>query len=154
MTLRPEDQLRLERLIDDVCRAQPPLEAPPSLAVRVFEQLEQRRRRPVWRQSFSHWPWSLRAAFLLLTAAVMAVTLDVAPWSGTALVRPLAWLANSGSTLSNLAALPNRVGASLWQEIPSLWLYGALVALLCVYGLLAGVSALAYRSVYGTRRTP
>jgi hypothetical protein len=160
MSLSAEEQARLERLIDDACRAQPPLAAPPALAARVLEQLGQRAQQPAWRRPYSGWPMRQRAAFLLGSAALVAATLSaigrpdarwLAAWVGSLWLRPLARLESAGSLLSFLAAFTRDLGATLLRDIPPFWLYGACAAVLALYALLAGISAMAYRSVYGMR---
>jgi len=157
MSLSVEEQARLERLIDDACRAQPPLAAPPTLAARVLAQLEQRARRPLWQRSFSEWSASVRVAFVLASVALIAAALSWsagasgAPWIGALWLSPLARLESTGALLSFLAAFTRDLGVTLLQDIPAFWLYGVGAAVLALYALLAGISAMAYRSVYGMR---
>jgi len=157
MSLRAEDEARLERLIDDACRAQPPLAAPPTLAARVLAQLEQRAHRPLWQRSFWQWSASVRVGFVLASVALIAAALSWsagaarAQWLGALWQRPLARLESAGSLVSFLAAFARALGVTLLQDIPAFWLYGTGAAVLALYALLAGISAMAYRSVYGMR---
>ena len=157
MSLSAEEQARLERLIDDACRAQPPLAAPPTLAARVLAQLEQHAHRALWHRSFSEWSVSARAAFLLASVAFIAAALSWsagssgAQWLGAPWQRPLARLESVGALVSFLAAFTRDLSVRLLQDIPTFWLYGACAAVLALYALLAGISAMAYRSVYGMR---
>lgn len=157
MSLSVEEQARLERLIDDACRAQPPLAAPPTLAARVLAQLEQRAHRPLWQRSFSEWSASVRVAFVLASVALIAAALSWsagasgAQWIGALWLSPLARLESTGALLSFLAAFTRDLGVTLLQDIPAFWLYGVGAAVLALYALLAGISAMAYRSVYGMR---
>ena len=157
MSLSVEEQARLERLIDDACRAQPPLAAPPTLAARVLARLEQRAHRPLWQRSFSEWSASVRVAFVLASVALIAAALSWsagasgAPWIGALWLSPLARLESTGALLSFLAAFTRDLGVTLLQDIPAFWLYGVGAAVLALYALLAGISAMAYRSVYGMR---
>jgi hypothetical protein len=160
MSLSAEEQARLEQLIAAACRAQPPLAAPPTLAARVLAQLEERAQLPAWRRSFWHWPRGQRAAFVLGSAALIAAMLDaigrpdaqwLTTWIGSVWLSPLARLESTGALLSFLAAFTRDLGVTLLQDIPRFWLYGAGAAVLALYALLAGISAMAYRSVYGMR---
>jgi hypothetical protein len=160
MTLSAEEQARLERLIGDACRAQPPLVAPPTLAARVLAQLEERARQPAWRRPFSDWSMRQRAAFLVGSAALIAAALSaigrpsaqwLTAWIAPLWLRPLARLESLGALLSFLAAFTRDLGVTLLQDIPTFWLYGTCAVVLALYALLAAVSAMAYRSVYGTR---
>ena len=157
MSLSAEEQARLERLIDDACRAQPPLAAPPTLAARVLAQLEQRAQRALWQRPFPEWAVSVRVAFVFASVALIAAALSWsagasgAPWIAALWQRPLARLESAGSLLSFLTAFTRALGVTLLQDIPAFWLYGACAAVLALYALLAGISAMAYRSVYGMR---
>jgi hypothetical protein len=157
MSLSTAEQARLEHLIDNACRAQPPLAAPPTLAARVLAQLEQRAQRPLWQRSFLEWAVSVRVAFVLASVALIAAALGWsagatgAQWIGALWQRPFARLESAGSLLSFLAAFTRDLGVTLLRDIPAFWLYGAGAAVLALYALLAGISAMAYRSVYGMR---
>jgi hypothetical protein len=157
MSLSAPEQARLEQLIDVACRAQPPLAAPPTLAARVLAQLEQRAQRPLWQRPFSEWSVNVRVAFVLASVALIAAALSWsagasgAQWIGALWQRPLARLESAGSLVSFLAVFTRDLGVTLLQDIPTFWLYGACAAVLALYALLAGISAVAYRSVYGMR---
>ena len=157
MSLSAPEQARLEQLIEVACRAQPPLAAPPTLAARVLAQLEQRAQRPLWQRPFSEWSVNVRVGFVLASVALIAAALSWsagasgAQWIGALWQRPLARLESVGALLSFLVAFTRDLGVTLVQDLPIAWIYGAGVAVLALYALLAGISAMAYRSVYGTR---
>jgi hypothetical protein len=157
MTMTPQEQARLERLISKACNELPPLEAPRSLSVRVMAQVEQRAQQPSWRAPFHQWSTSLRVSFVLIALAVMGATLSLSAGAGaqhlvTQLIAPLsqslAWFKHFGAAMSVLAAFCRDLGAALLHGMPALWLYCVVAALLSLYALLAGISATAYRTLY------
>jgi len=160
MTLSPQEQARLERLIGTACRELPLLEAPQSLAARVTAQLQRRAAQPAWRAPFSQWSKGLRITFLPVALIVMGVTLSMSAGPGAQrlttlalapLSRALARLESTGALIALLATLCRHLGISLLQDIPTFWLYGCVAGLLALYALLAGISATAFRTLYGTR---
>jgi hypothetical protein len=159
MTLSPEEQARLERLVGTACRELPLLEAPRSLAARVAAQLQRRAAQPTWRAPFSQWSTGLRVAFVAVALVVMGATLSMSAGPGAHLItrllaplsRVLARLESTGALIGLLATLCRNLGISLLQDIPAFWLYGCAAGLLALYALLAGISATAYRTLYGTR---
>ena len=160
MTLSPEEQARLERLIGTACRELPPLEAPQSLAARVTAQLQRRAAQPAWRAPFRQWSVGLRIAFVPVELLVMVATLRISAGPGAQrlttlmlapLSRALARLESTGALLALVATLCRDLGQALLLDIPTFWLYAGVAGLVALYALLAGISATAYRTLYGTR---
>jgi hypothetical protein len=160
MTLSPQEQARLERLIAKACNELPSLEAPASLSLRVMAELQRRALQPSWRAPFSQWSAGLRVAFVLIALTVMGATLRLSGGAGAQrlalqlfapLRHSLDWFEHAGAALSVLAALCNDIGGALLQGIPAFWLYGGIAAVVALYALLAGISATAYRTLYSTR---
>ena len=73
-------------------------------------------------------------------------TLMLAPLS-----RALARLESTGALLALVATLCRDLGQALLLDIPTFWLYAGVAGLVALYALLAGISATAYRTLYGTR---
>jgi hypothetical protein len=160
MTLSPEEQARLERLIGTACRELPPLEAPQSLAARVTVELQRRAAQPAWRAPFRQWSAGLRIAFVPVALLVMGATLSISAGPGAQrlttlmlapLSRALARLESTGALLALVATLCRDLGMALLLDIPTVWLYAGVAGLVALYALLAGISATAYRTLYGTR---
>jgi hypothetical protein len=145
----PEEQLRLEQLIDRTLRGQPPRRAPATLEARVFAEIGRRAARPWWQKSFTHWPAAARLVFLL--ASVGAVRLAL---------RASGWLATPIESASLLPSLPPEVTwihsfvaaiAQVLHHMPPLWVYGGLAIVAVMYAALFGLSATAYRTLYASR---
>jgi hypothetical protein len=64
-----EYEKQLEAAIDRELKDLPELTAPPSLALRVINALEQRARAPWYRQSWQTWPAALQAAAMAVLLA-------------------------------------------------------------------------------------
>ncbi len=155
-----DDHSRLEQFISRTCRAQPPLRAPGTLGLRVFAEIERRAALPSWRRPFGQWPMALRAAFLLICIGAVQASLSLVFWSGPERAvarmaapasRPLSWIHDAHAWVLFLGSLFNDIGTTILHSIPPLWLYGSATSLLSMYGLLAGLGAVAYRTLYATR---
>lgn len=157
MKLSPEEQTKLERLITENCRTQPLRSAPVALQQRVFAELAQRAALPWWRKSFAHWPTPIRVAWLLVSVAVAPIMLNLTLWlsgqlaAAHSVARPLSWLENFAAFISFMHSVSNYVVGSVWQHIPATLLYGGIVAVLTMYGLLIALGTVAYRTVYAAR---
>jgi hypothetical protein len=138
-----DSQEALERLLDQALKELPLRRAPATLQSKVLAELERRAALPWWRRSFGHWPRSARAAFLLLCAALV----------GVALIGGIAALDEIGSlplthqalaivtTAADLAALVARYA-------PPSWVYDLIVLCAVLYGVLFGLGAVVYRTLY------
>jgi len=144
----PEEELRLEQLIDRTLRGQPPRRAPATLEARVLAQIALHASQRWWQMSFAHWPVAARVAFVL--GSFVAVRMALRAWD---------WLAMPTGSSSLSSALPPEVSwihslfaavASLFQFIPSMWVYGGLTIVAIMYAALFGLSATAYRTLYAT----
>lgn len=148
--LSPEE---LEQLIHRELRALPPRRAPRSLEGRVLAALEHRASLPWWHQSWSYWPAAVRAAFLafatgISTAAVVAVTLFSRGASAEALSAQVGQRLQIFSQLYAAGAWVADLTVRSFGAIPSLWLYGALAAIVALYATFFGLGAVAYRTIY------
>jgi hypothetical protein len=139
----------LEKLVDRVCREQPPLGAPATLSARVIAELERRAALPWWRQSFNHWPIPVRAAFVAACAALTWASLS-APMARlfSTVNEPLTWAYQTGASVSLINTVFGRVGANLASSVSPLWLYGAGLGICGLYVLFAGLCATTYRTLY------
>jgi hypothetical protein len=145
----PEEQLRLEQLIDRTLRGQPPRRAPATLEGRVFAEIARRATQPWWQKSFAHWPLAARLVFLLASIG-----------AGRLALRASGWLATPIESGSLSPSLPPEVSwihsfvtaiAQVLHHMPSLWVYGGLALVAVMYAALFGLSATAYRTLYATR---
>ncbi|MBI5693217.1 MAG: hypothetical protein HZC55_24330 [Verrucomicrobia bacterium] len=151
MNPNPDSREReLERLVHRALHELPARRAPRSLEQRVLAEISRRVDLPWWRQSFVHWPWPARGAFLLASFALVAMVIlgaaaGVGGIDGSALqvvfAQPIAWW-ESGRAVFD--ALNGFVGIML-RNIPPIWLYGGLAFIAAVYAMLFGLGAAAYR---------
>jgi hypothetical protein len=142
----------LERLIDRACREQPALQAPPTLAARVLQRIEQRRALPWWRQSFGHWPLGVRATFTL-GCVLLVGGLFTPPLARVALTlgEPIAWIHQAGASATLINAVFNHVGADLARSLAPHWFAGTALGVCALYLMLAGLFATTYRTLYVSR---
>lgn len=150
MKLSPE---QLEKLIHQNLRALPDRRAPRSLESRVLAAIEARAALPWWQQSFRAWPVAARAAFLLVSAALLFAVVRLVPgFDGSSYVSEatarMTWLGQLRALGSSLAEL----GALIARAIPPMWIYAILGGLATLYVTLFGLGATAYRMLYANHR--
>ena len=143
MINRPDAEEKLERLVQELLVNTPLRPAPVSLEASVLAEIARRAALPWWRLSFAQWPAGARIVFVLVSIALVALTIlagGVREFGTT----PLAWAQaaiNAASAASGFAGMFVRI-------IPSQWLYAGLIAGALLYALLFGLSAFAYRFLY------
>jgi hypothetical protein len=156
MTPTPDPQEKLERLIQQTLREQPPRRAPRSLEQRVLAEIERRAALPWWRKSFVHWPVAARAGFVVLCAGLVKLAWTAGVWVTTgadtarfreAFAQPFSWM-ESGLAVVN--AIMGFIEIML-RNIPPLWLYGGLVFFASMYAALFGLGAAAFRALRAER---
>jgi len=133
----------LERLLDRTLRELPLRRAPPTLESRIFAELERRASLPWWRRSFTHWPLTARAAFLLICTALAGLAIAGAA-AAIADVRSLYWAREIGELVSAGGSLVTL----LTGVAPPLWLYQGIVVCAVLYAALFGLGAALYRTLY------
>ena len=149
-----EQQQSLEHSVEHLLSAQPPLRAPPSLAIRVLAEIERRAAaKPWWKHSFRSWPPALRMAFMLISLGAVKVVLDASIWImdrgrdiaiPDTIERPMTSLR---STI-HFARSIHDVGSTMLHSIPSYWIYAVGVVAAASYLTLIGVGTIAYRNLY------
>jgi len=141
----------LEQFVHKSLGSLPDRRAPRSLERRVMAAITARQALPWYRQSFTHWPATARAAFL--GTCVLAIALIIT--LGNATPAPIAEAVSETqgrlSLLSSLAETLRNTGSLLIGRIPSLWIYGTLAALGAAYATLFGIGATAYRTLIVNR---
>ena len=144
----PEEQLRLEQLIDRTLRGQPLRRAPATLEARVLAEIERRAAQPWWRKSFSYWPVAARIAFLLGSLAVIRTALRAYEWVTT----PIESASLTSSLPPEVSWIHSLIAAivSVVQHVPPVWVYGGLSIIAIMYAALFGLSATAYRTLYAS----
>jgi len=156
MPLHPEDHDKLERAIHRTLRTLPLRPAPRSLEQRVLAELARRAALPWWRQSFTHWPATARAAFLVVGIGVVKLALMASVWimsgfdSGqfrSAFGRQFAWMESGLAVGHALAACIEIV----LRNIPPLWFYGGVGFVVAMYVALFGLGAAAYKVIHAQR---
>ncbi len=149
---------RLEGLIDQALRDQPPLRAPASLEARVLAAVARAPTVPWWRRGFLHWPVAARLVFLIASVGFIRVgllawervtaTIDAVETTGISAVAPgLSWAA----TVADLVFALTEVSRALLAGIPQAWLYTGGAVLLGLYALFFGLGALGYRVFRASR---
>lgn len=143
MNHRPDSEEELERLVHELLVNTPLRRAPVSLEASVLAEIARRAALPWWRLSFSQWPAIARIVFVLVSIALVALTILAGGVRefGTA---PLAWAQaaiNAVSAASGFAGMFVRI-------VPSQWLYLVLIVGALLYALLFGLGAFAYRFLY------
>lgn len=140
---------KLERLIGEALREQPPRRAPATLELRVLGEIEHRAKTPWWRMHFARWPLAAQAVFLIASAVLVKLAIDLSPWLVNSVdsMRVVTGLASVAMSMKLLFG----IAASIVNTIPSLWIYGGIAALAAMYAALFGISAAAYRTLYAGR---
>ena len=75
MNKNSESAEKLEQTLSQALRGLPLRRAPAGLEARVVNELARRAALPWWRASFANWPAGARVAFVVLCAALVAVTI-------------------------------------------------------------------------------
>lgn len=139
-----ENDLRKVELRTHRVLCQLPLRpAPATIESRVWSEIARLAALPWWRKSFVHWPMAVRAAFLLLSAALGALTLRGSAHLLTTL-DPLGRTAGSFAWLDATA----RAFGSVAHSIPTAWIYETCLAVALLYGSIFVLGAAAYRALY------
>lgn len=143
---------KLEQLVARACREQPDLQAPPTLAARVLQEIERRATLPWWRRSFGHWPLAVRAAFVV-ACVLIAGSLFTPPLARVALTvaTPFAWLHQASASAALLNTVFSHVGGDLARSLAPHRMYLSLAGICALYLMLAGVFATTYRTLYVSR---
>ena len=152
--LNPE---KLERNVHAALRALPDRCAPASLIARVQAEIERRAAIPWWHKSYAYWPQWARGTFLAgAGACVVALLVSVTvTFAGGLEGRGLGgafgpWIAFArraygvGAWIGDLVSL-------IFSNVPSLWLYGGVAAVVVMYLSLFGLGATAYRFLWARR---
>lgn len=148
MNPTPEEEQRLEQLIDRTLRGQPPRRAPATLEVRVLAEIARRASLRWWQMSFAHWPVAARVALVLGSFVAIRVALRAYDW----VTMPTGSSSLSSSLPPELSWIHSLFAAivSLFQFIPAMWVYGGLTIVAIMYAALFGLSATAYRTLYAS----
>jgi hypothetical protein len=142
----PNDPLKedpLEPVFDRALRTLPLRRAPTSLESRVFCELERRAALPWWRRSFTHWPLTARAAFLVICSASAALAMTGGA-TAAADVRYLYWAREIGALMASGGSLLTLLA----RIAPPLWLYEGIAVCGVLYAVLFGLGAVLYRTLY------
>lgn len=148
--------IELEKFIDQTLRSLPNRRAPGTLEARVLAEIERRATVPWWHKSWSYWPSSVRALFLMVCGALagllilagiyLEVGLDSAQVNGA-----LAPVLAVGSRLLSVGRGCVDFLALVVRHIPAWWLYGAVGFVAGLYVMLFGLGAAAYRTLWARR---
>ena len=152
MNTSQHDVDRLAKQVDAMLRKLPALQAPATLEARVLRELARLEARPWWRQGFGRWPLAARLLFLPLSAgfvklaflAIGALNSAVSTAQATPLVSSMQ---NRWQSISGAFQSLRTIGALVMNDLPQLWIYGALGFALFLYASLFGIGAVAFRSL-------
>jgi len=142
-----------EQLLHRELRALPLRKAPAGFEARVLAEIERRAAVAWWHKSWQHWPAAARAAFLAgatgVSGAIMAAIYVYGRGVDTAAVATQA--ADRLAPPSWITTVFSSLAGSLTQavaNIPSLWLWGGLAAIMAIYAATFTLGATAYRVFY------
>ncbi|MDE2263761.1 MAG: hypothetical protein KGL45_14655 [Gammaproteobacteria bacterium] len=152
MSSRDQTDEKLERLVSQVLRDQPPRRAPASLEARVLGELARRARLPWWRRGVAYWPAAVRVPIITACAVCVPVVWVLSLWLAARLLSvtrsrmagPLATLRDAGHTLASLGAATSHI----IQSIPREWLLGGIIATATLYAVLFALIAVGYSLLY------
>ena len=146
------DPEKLEAALNRMVKGLPNRKAPTGFQARVFAEINRRAALPWWRKSFAHWPVAIRATFFIGSAAAVALLVSglfilmrsPAAVQGLAgAEQPFAWLRQVSDTYASVRTSIQHA----FSYSPSLWLYGAIGAIVIGYASLAAIGAATYRVV-------
>ncbi|HTV96956.1 MAG TPA: hypothetical protein VME42_13170 [Steroidobacteraceae bacterium] len=127
----------------------PARRAPASLESRVLAEIERRAALPWWRSSFARWPFAARAAFALICAALIVLTVLGAAPALTDLAAAGDWRAwPLLREAFALTVVQRALMGSIANLMSSGWVEGALVASAALYAALFGLAIAGYRTLY------
>lgn len=143
---------KLEKLIQEVTRAQPARRAPLNLERRVLSELR-RQTLPWWQQNFLYWPLLARVLLMIGGVLVARLCLGVTSWVGggsrlLASHSALALPAEFGHKMLNVATGTRDLGLVVIHAIPTLWVVIALAVAAIFYAAFFGLCAGAYRMLF------
>lgn len=133
----------LERFAQRALHGLPDLKAPAALEARVLGALAARGALPWWRRSFGDWPGAARVGFVLLSLALVALTVQLGTGARLSAV-PAEWLARGDALIGGVGGFFALVG----RLVPTGWLAAALAVGAGLYAALFGLGAVLYRYVY------
>ena len=152
MSARDQSDEKLERLVSQVLRDQPPRQAPASLEARVFGEIAARALLPWWRRGVTSWPAAVRVPVIAGCAVCVPLVWVLSLWLAARLIPvtrsqlagPLAMLQGTGHTLASLGA----VATHIIQSIPRDWLLGGMIATATLYAVIFALIAIGYSLLY------
>ena len=148
--MTPEE---LEKFIHRELRGLPVRPAPSTLEARVLAALEHRAAIAWYHKSWSYWPATVRALFLVVATGVAGAAIAAFYLVMQGAQPGLAWQEFSG----RFQVLSHLYGAAVWTvnfagqmigSIPSVWLYAGLAAVASLYLTFIGLGAATYRVLY------
>jgi hypothetical protein len=138
----PDRDRRLADLIDQAVHDIPHRSAPASLERRVLADLRRRAGAPWWRKDFLHWPVAARLLFLIASAGLIRLVLGAPAWMQKSS------LVDMPPEISWIQTMTHAIGL-VAHHLPSLLVYGGAALVVTLYVAFFGISAIAYRSVFG-----
>jgi hypothetical protein len=138
----PDRDRRLADLIGEAVHDISQRSAPASLERRVLAELERRASAPWWRKDFVHWPVAARLLFVIASAGLIRLVIAAPAWlqrsSLVDMPPEISWIQTTTHAISLVA-----------EHLPSLLVYGGAALVVTLYVTFFGISAIAYRSVFG-----
>jgi len=141
----------LEQFIHQNLSRLPERRAPRSLERRVMAAIAARQALPWYRQSFTHWPATARAAFLGTGVLVVAAIIAFGGSTPAPISEAVSETQGRLDLLSSVASSLRNSADILVGRIPTLWIYGVLAVLGTAYATLFGIGATAYRTLFANR---
>lgn len=153
MSSRDPSDEKLERLVSQLLRDQPPRRAPASLEARVLGELAARARLPWWRRAMTSWPSWIRIPVIVGCAICVPLVWILSLWLAGHLVSlathpgvagPIATLWATGHVVASL----DTIAALIVRSIPREWLVGGMIATAALYAVLFALAAAGYWLLY------
>jgi hypothetical protein len=140
----------LETLVQRAVEDLPTRRAPAALELRVNREIRRRGELPWWRRSFAHWSLPARAAFIATCVGMMTLTVSGTVGSGELPYARIlaAWALDRTQAAASVLASTDAAAALFVRLVPGEWLRVGLGLGACLYGVLFGLGAAAYRTLY------
>ena len=146
MSVTPDREAKLERLVAQALGRQALLPAPAELQTRVLAEIERRAQLPWWQRRVASWPQGMRLALgagagLLSVGALRAFAVQLQGALSASTAPLLLHVRHAGQLLLALG----HAGASLLAAIPSQYVYAGIALTATAYVVVFAMAALGYR---------
>jgi hypothetical protein len=149
-----QDNQRLAKFVDKLCKKQPLRTAPTTLQARVMRELQLRAALPWWRRSFVNWTVSLQVLFVVAALLAAKLMLLIGDWASVHWVSSAVAATKSSSLVSGMGAMltiTRHVSEQLFDMVPISFVYGVVLVIAALYLVLFGIGVTTYKTLYAAR---